>query len=399
MLTLKNKTDCCGCGACAEICPKSCIKMQQDREGFYYPNLWAETCNDCGLCEKVCPIIQVDKEIPFEQSGYLVQHRNEKIRRESTSGGAFTAIAQEILKQNGYVFGAAYTDNFVVKHIAVDKESDLWRFRNSKYVQSQTWEAFFAAKKLLANDKYVCFSGTPCQIEGLKRYLRKYYEKLITVDVVCRAVPSPLVFEKYLQMQRANCGKDKIKNILFRDKHYGYKYSNMTIKKEDKTCVYARGVESDPMLRAFFSNICDRPSCYDCKFKKRYRVSDFTIWDCFSVYDFNKEMDDDKGTTRVIIHSDKGRKLFEKIKTNINFHAVDPDDLVFNVKEMFHSVKKSDKREAFMNDVSNLSGKELFQKWFPDSITVKVKRFCRLALIKAGIYQITKRVIKTVLRE
>lgn len=399
MLTIKNKAECCGCGSCSEICPKNCIKMERDREGFFYPQIDSKCCNDCGLCEKVCPIIQVDKEIPFKQSGYLVQHNNEKIRRESTSGGAFTAIAQEILKLKGYVFGAAFTDNFVVKHIAIDKESDLWRFRNSKYVQSQTAEAFIKTKELLKKDKYVCFSGTPCQVEGLKRYLRKDYEKLITVDVVCHAVPSPLVFEKYLQMQKACYGEDSIRNILFRDKYYGYKYSNMTIKNGNETCVYARGVESDPMLRAFFSNICDRPSCYECKFKKRYRVSDFTLWDCFSVCDFNKEMDDDKGTTRVIIHSDKGRRLFEKIKTNTNYFEVDPDDLVHNVREMFHSVKKSDKRELFMSDASILSGKELFQKWFPDSTTVKIKRLCRLFLIKAGIYQTTKRLVKKILRK
>lgn len=393
-----DKQRCCGCGACANACPKKCISMEADQEGFLYPKIKKETCIDCGLCERVCPVIQVDNDREFAQQGYIVQHRNDDVRKESTAGGAFTAIAQYVISLGGVAFGAAYDERFNVHHIAVESEEDLWRFRNSKYVQSRTEEALGQAKEYLQEGRMVCFSGTPCQIEGLKRCLRKEYENLITVDVVCHAVPSPLVFRKYVQMQRQQLGSS-IGNIRFRDKHYGYQYSTMTVKDNFGKDLYAYGIDTDPMLRSFFANVCDRPSCYDCQFKKRYRVSDFTIWDCYPVYEFNKTMDDDKGTTRVLVHSEKGRKIFEKIKAGLKWHEVDPDDLTKGVKEMFYSVPISEKRSRFMEDATLLDGQELFRKWFPETIKVRVERMIRITLIKSGIYAPAKRFAKSLLRK
>ena len=335
--------------------------MEEDQEGFLYPKIKQETCIDCGLCERVCPVIRVNSDREFDQQGYIVQHRNDDVRKDSTAGGAFTAIAQYVISLGGVAFGAAYDERFNVHHIVVESEEDLWRFRNSKYVQSRTEEAFGQAKEYLQEGRMVCFSGTPCQIEGLKRCLRKEYENLITVDVVCHAVSSPLVFRKYVQMQGQKFGND-IGNIRFRDKHYGYQYSTMTVKDNFGKDLYAYGIDTDPMLRSFFANVCDRPSCYACQFKKRYRVSDFTIWDCYPVYEFNKTMDDDKSTTRVLVHSEKGRKIFEKIKDGLKWHEVDPDDLTKGVKEMFYSVPISEKRSRFMEDATLLDGQELFKK-------------------------------------
>ncbi|MCD7857036.1 MAG: Coenzyme F420 hydrogenase/dehydrogenase, beta subunit C-terminal domain [Clostridiales bacterium] len=260
-------------------------------------------------------------------------------------------------------------------------------------MQSDTEETFSQTEKFLKEGRMVCYSGTPCQIEGLKRYLRRDYENLITVDVVCHAVPSPLVWEKYLERQQKRFGSD-ISNIMFRDKHYGYKYSTMTIKNKEGKEIYTYGIDTDPMLRAFFTNICDRPSCYDCRFKKRYRVSDFTLWDCYEVDKFDKRLDDDKGTTRMLVHSEKGRGVFEKLKSGLEFVVVSPEKLTEQVREIFYSVNYNEKRPQFFKDVNTMDANELFKKWFPETAKVRIERTTRIICYKAGIYNIAKKVAK-----
>lgn len=391
MIEIKDKSKCCGCAACANACPKQCIDMKEDQEGFLYPSIDKSICINCGICEKKCPILNKRKETKFEQDGYIVQIKDEIIRRESTSGGAFTAIAKYALKNNGVVFGATYNNKLEVYHTYVEKEEELKKFRNSKYVQSIIGSSYKEAKTFLEKGRTVCFSGTPCQIEGLISYLGKDYDNLITVDVVCHGVPSPLVWRKYLDVQQKKYGKD-IKNILFRDKHYGYKYSTMTIKNSSDKDIYNMGVESDIMLRAFFSEICERPICHNCMFKKRYRISDFTIWDCFSVSNFNKEMDDDKGTTKMLIHTIKGREVFENIKNDMKYMKIEAEKLVDGVKEMVSSVKANPLRSQFMNDINYITSKELFAKYFPDNIKVKIERNIRIITNKLGIYNFAKRI-------
>lgn len=389
MIEIKDKHNCCGCGACVNICPKECIEMKEDQEGFLYPIVDKNLCINCDICKKKCPVLNQKKEIEFEQDGYIVQIKDEIIRRESTSGGAFTAIAKYVIRNDGVVFGAAYNNKLEVYHTYVEKDDDLKKFRNSKYVQSIIGNSYKEAKIFLEKGRIVCFSGTPCQIEGLISYLGKEYYNLITVDVVCHGVPSPLVWRKYLELQHKKYGKD-IKNILFRDKHYGYKYSTMTIKDFSDKDVYNMGVESDIMLRAFFSEICERPICHECMFKKRYRISDFTIWDCFSVAEFNKEMDDDKGTTKVLIHTVNGRKIFENIKDELRYLKIDPENLTYGVKEMVECSKPNLLRSQFMNDINSITSEELFDKYFPDSIKVKIERNIRIITNELGIYKFSK---------
>lgn len=386
MIEVKKKSNCCGCTACKNICPKNCITMEYDEEGFLYPVVDKSKCIDCGLCEKVCPVLNA-KEEKKEQHAFIFQHRDDMVRRQSTSGGAFTAIAEYVIKNNGIVFGAMFDDNFKVIHNSVDKIEDLYKFRNSKYVQSEIGNCYIRVKENLEENKLVCFSGTSCQIEGLKNFLRKDYENLILVDVVCRAVPSPLIWEKYLNMQSKKY-KD-IKYIMFRDKYYGYKYSNLSIynKNNDKKQEYHKGVESDPYLRAFFSNICDRPSCYDCKFKKQNRESDITIWDCFEVEKYNKNFDDDKGTTRVLTNTDKGLNIINKLKENNNVEEISVEDATNGFLAMFQSVKTNEKREQFFKDANTLSEEELFSKYFADTLKVKAERYGRIVLMKTGVYK------------
>lgn len=386
MIEINDKAKCCGCTACKSICPKDAIEMFEDEEGFLYPKVNKEKCINCGLCEKVCPVLNANEE-KKEQKAYIFQNCDDKVRRESTSGGAFSAIAEYVLEKNGIVYGAMFDENFKVIHNAVEKKEDLYKFRNSKYVQSEIGECFRNIKYQLDNNRYVCFSGTSCQIEGLKKYLNKKYENLILVDVVCRAVPSPLIWKKYLELR-----KEKYKNIskiMFRDKYHGYKYSNFSIynKDNDKSKEYHAGVESDPYLRAFFSNICDRPSCYKCKFKKQNRESDITIWDCFEVEKYNKKLDDDKGTTRVLTNTVKGKKIIEELAKDNIVEEISIDKAVNGFFAMFQSVKYNDKREEFFKDCNNLSNEELFDKYFPYTLKVKTEKYARLFLLKTGMYK------------
>lgn len=395
MIRLDKKENCCGCSACYSICSKNAIKMKSDKEGFLYPEINEELCINCGLCDKVCPIINKTEEIQCKQEAYLVQNKDKKILKESTSGGAFTAIAEYVIDNNGVVFGASFDEDFKVMHSYAESKDELVKFRNSKYVQSDIDESFQNAKKFLKSGRLVCFSGTPCQIEGLKKFLMKDYDNLITVDVVCHAVPSPLIWNKY---RNFISNSENIQNAKFRDKEpYGYDYSQISIETDKKT--YFSGVESDAYLRAFFSNLSDRPSCYSCNFKKRYRVSDITIWDCFESYKFNKQLDNNLGVTRMLVHSEKGKNIINKILDKFTYTDVSADSVVSNVREMFNSVPKNERREQFFNDAIFMEEREFFEKYFPDTLKVKTERIIRHTSEKLGIYRFVKRTAKKILRK
>ena len=391
MISLAEKTDCCGCTACAKVCANNSIEIEPDDEGFMYPVIDAATCTDCDLCDRVCPISNVNREIIFQQNSYIVNNKDEVVRDESTSGGAFTPIAKYIIESGGVVFGASFDNQFNVCHTYVESCNELYKFRGSKYVQSDMGDNYVHAKKFLNAGRLVCFSGTPCQIEGLICFLQKDYKNLYTVDVVCRSIPSPLVWKKYLTYCKNKFNSSLITSASFRDKsRYGYQYPNICIKSGNKQ--YYAGIEADPFMRSFFENVTVRPSCYKCNFKKRYRRCDFTIWDCGFPEKFDRTLNDNKGTTCVLIHTQKGRDLFNKIKSNFRHKEVPPDEIVKGVKEMFGSVLYNEKREPFFNDLNKLSEKELFDKYFPRSVKTIVIHYTKKFLAKTGLYKKAKRI-------
>ena len=368
MIEIKNKNNCCGCFACSSVCPKQCIQMVEDEEGFRYPKVNVEVCIDCHLCEKVCPIINVEDDTPRSQRAFLLQHKDAQILKESTSGGAFTAIATWVIKHGGIVFGAAYDKDFQVTHQCVEKVEDLRIFRNSKYVQSNMGNAYSEALNHLNNNRIVCFSGTPCQLEGLMRFLRKTYDNLITVDVMCHAITSPKLFRSYVEMKKneLNVTPD---NIVFRDKKpYGYQYSSMSIYSGGKQ-VYHEGVDNDVYLRSFFTNMNVRPSCYDCKFKKRYHLTDFTLWDCFMVYKFDNSLDNDKGVTRILANTDKAISILDEISDLAVIVELNADEAVSGVKEMKSSVPLNERRYALFKDIAESEDwKNVLNKYYPTTV-------------------------------
>ena len=391
---IEEKDLCCGCTACYSVCPKNAIKMVRDNEGFLYPEVDREKCVNCGMCKKVCPILNKAKLNEFKPKAYLFQNSNEEIRKDSTSGGIFTAIGEFVIKNNGIVYGAAFDDNFVVNHIGIESVDKLSKFRKSKYVQSNQNNCFKEIKQYLDDGKLVCYSGTPCQVGGLRAYLRKNYENLILVDIMCHSVPSPLVFEKYKRYILKKMNANKILNINFRDKSkYGYKYSMMTVETDNG--IYSQGIDTDPYLRAFFSDVSVRPSCYNCHFKTMKRVSDLTIWDCFNINEIDKYFDDDKGTTRVLVQSEKGEKLLENLD-NVRLKELDINIAIKKVKEMTNSVNYNSKRKEFFE---NINDDNVFEKYYPTNFKTKINSFVRKTLAVTGVYSSVKSFAKKILRK
>jgi len=367
--------------------------MENDEQGFLYPSV-KDKCIKCGKCVRVCPIINKRKQIKFEQNAFLLQHRDERILRESTSGGAFTAIASQIILDEGVVFGACYESDFSVSHKYVESLDELTIFRNSKYVQSKIGSSYLEVKNFLKEGRKVCFSGTPCQIEGLLNFLGKKSSNLILVDIVCHAVPSPLVWATYLKILD-NRGVRGIKNLRFRDKEkYGYLYSQFAIQTKEGSLY--QGIESNEMLKAFFSEICNRPSCYDCQFKTQFRRSDITIWDCFDVKDFTRSslFNQSKGVSRVLVHTANGAELLSKLENDCLLEKISVDNALHcDAHEMFYSVKKNRKYNDFWRDFSIDPQKTLLSFFSNNSIS-KFECFARKIIFRCGLYPQFRKIYK-----
>ena len=278
MIEIKSKEDCCGCYACYNICPKQCITMKTDNEGFWYPKIDKNKCINCNLCEKVCPIINPVKRVDSKKIAYASMNKDEQVRMKSSSGGIFSILAEYIIKNNGVVYGAGFDEDFNIKHKRILYSTDLDLLRGSKYVQSSIGDIYKQVKNDLENNNPVLFTGTPCQVEGLRSYLRKEYVNLITMDFICHGVPSPLVWEKYLKKMKKS-KQENIKNIYFRNKDIGWKLFSLKIIFDKR--IYSNDLNNDLFMKGFLQDVYLRPSCYNCKFKKINRISDITVADFF----------------------------------------------------------------------------------------------------------------------
>lgn len=372
MIKITQNSKCSGCYSCVNACPKSCISMVSDAEGFWYPRVEEPACINCGKCEKVCPVVH-NKASENISSAYAAYNKNEKIRQDSSSGGLFTLFAEYIINSGGVVFGACFNDTFEVVHDYTERVEGLVKFRGSKYLQSKIGDTYKATKDLLDNNRPVLYTGTPCQIAGLRAYLGREYDNLYCQDIICHGVPSPKVWSKYLE-HREMTANASAGNVSFRDKSESWKRYSVAIKFDDESS-YQKQFADDEYMIAFLRDVCLRPSCYDCAFKACNRESDFTLADFWGIENILPEMDDDKGTSLLIIHSEKGKRLFDEIKDGLCFAEVNLEEALQYNPSMVRSAKPNPKRKAFFENLDSCEFHVLVRKYCVDSpFKMRIKR-------------------------
>ena len=344
-IRLTKKADCCGCGACAQSCPKNCISMEPDSEGFLYPKVDETQCVNCGLCEKVCPILFKQKPDPIKVAAYAAYTSNSELREKSSSGGIFSLLAQEILNRGGTVAGAAFAADFSVRHILVENDAELDRLRGSKYVQSRMEDTYVQIRDLLKQGRPVLFTGVACQIAGLKAFLGREYENLYTVDVLCHGVPSPKVWAHY-RREQAQIHGTILEEVSFRDKRKGWRHYSMALNFAEGV-EYCRPGAEDTYLRVFLRDLCLRPSCHSCRFKDFPRLSDLTIGDAWGIERHMPDLDDDHGTSVVLVNSEKGMGLWNAVADNAVSRQGELDVLLPKSADSRKSVKPHPNRSRF----------------------------------------------------
>ena len=385
MIRITDKPNCCGCSACASICPKHCITMQGDNEGFLYPIVKESDCIDCGLCEKVCNVLH-----PF-MSGQPLKvlaaiNKDEKVRLKSSSGGIFHILAEQTIKEGGVVFGARFDDCWQVVIDYAEDMKEVEAFMGSKYVQARVENAYSDVKRFLIAGRKVLFSGTPCQVAGLHKFLRKPYDNLLTVDFICHGTPSPKVWGMYLD-EVIRKGQ-RICSVEFRNKEKGWKnFSfNLRYNEADKTVSMLSSFKQNHYMKAFLSHIILRPSCHACKAKGCSSQSDITIADFWGVNTIFPDMDDDKGISIVFINKDKAQSSLNSI--HLEVHETTYNHVKHLNTTYYRSVSPHPKREEFFTRLGSENLTELINDYTKPTFKQRLK-----ANISRG-----KALVKTVFR-
>lgn len=374
------KERCSGCSACYPVCPTNAITMEYNDEGFLYPTVIEEKCTNCGLCSKICPELHFEFNNNPSPTCYAMQAAD-KIRNVSSSGGMFSILANYVFEKGGFVCGVAFNknENWKVEHIIIDNKEDLEKLRGSKYVQSDKKDIFKKIKELLNKDKYVLFSGCPCEVAGLKNYLRKTYDKLITVDLLCASAESPKIWEKYL---KENFIDNKIKNIKFRDKaSFGWTLQ-LSVYFENGDYYRESGLENE-YCRFFSSHIMSRKSCYKCSFSILPKVADITIGDFWDIRGYDKRLDDKKGTSLILSNNSKGDAFLKEIKNfskdNIILFEEIPLGFINDTCNRIFLQKRNwninDKRELFLNKLKLFNFNKVVSHFFDNKSDVGLVGF------------------------
>lgn len=367
MINITDKSQCCGCNACSDICPKDAITFKTDNEGFWYPKVNENTCINCGLCEKVCPIINV-KELKRNDFKtpicYAAHHKNLEIRFESTSGGVFSAMAEEIYKKGGYVGGAIYNEDWSASHYISNNKEDLKRLRSSKYLQSNAEGFYTKVKEVATTGAPVLVCGTPCQMAALRRFLKKDYENLIIVDFICHSIASPKAHRKYFDYLEE---KEGSKVVYFKAKNKELGWRSLTKKSTFANGKSYYGVKGkDLYSRAYHSNMIDRPSCYHCQFKGYPRIADITLGDFWGVEKVAKQLDNNTGTSAILVNSNKGADFIQKVSKRLVTQEVKIEDIQpFNRALVQPSIRPNYNRDDFFKDLETMPFDKLGDKYFP----------------------------------
>lgn len=369
-----NKQDCIGCSACVQVCPIECISMQADEEGFLYPVVADNKCIECGKCEKVCPCIyDFSKESSLDEPiAYGGFHKEESVRDDSSSGGAFTLFAKEVLDNNGVVCGCGLNNELKPVHIFVDSVDDIYKLRGSKYVQSDLKDSYSRIKDFLESGKRVLFIGTPCQCGGLKSYLGEDHHNLLIVDFICHGVPSPKVFKEYLIYLEKKAGS-KVIGFRFRNKDTGWNQAGLhqgtLIKYENGTAIRKHPAFRDAFMNAFLSELCMRPACHACRFKVLpKRTADITIADFWGVNSVAPELNDKKGTSLILLHSQKGAGAFEAVRSGMVCKEVSCREALKHNLSMLKPARPHPSRERFFETLQK-NGYEVAQRKYLSSFS------------------------------
>lgn len=408
MIEILDKKNCCGCTACVEKCPKQCISMKEDEEGFLYPHIDHNACIDCGLCEKVCPVINQSNEQP-PQHVYAAKNRDEEIRLKSSSGGIFTLLAEETLKENGVVFGACFDENWEAKHDYTETVEGLAAFRGSKYLQSRMEDNYKKAETFLKQGRKVLFSGSPCQIAGLKKFLRKEYENLLAVDFICHGVPSPKVWRMYLDETCKKIieqgGKNSVSSVLpnggrkscieaigFRDKILGWKKFSFSLQLSvligdgKNTVGLCEPHLENIFMRGFLSNLYLRPACHQCAAKSGKSGSDITIADYWGINRFMPDFDDDRGVGLVLVNSPKGEKLYKALSSCMESRETGIEDALRCNAGFKATIAIPPRRADFFREIA---------KGTP--MAAATERILHVSLVRRGMRK-AKRIVKKVIK-
>lgn len=413
MIQLQQKSDCCGCNACTQICPKQCISMKEDTEGFLYPHINKEICIDCNLCEKVCPVIHQGTPRTTDKV-YAAKNKNENIRLQSSSGGVFTLLAEEVIAKGGVVFGAKFNEEWEVVHDFTETQEGLAGFRGSKYVQSHIRDNFKKAQDFLKQDRIVLFSGTPCQIAGLKNFLRKEYNNLITVDFICHGVPSPQIWNRYLTETCEKIVKTGEKNsvsssllgreikpyieaISFRNKILGWKKFSFFLKLNSTILQGEKNTEGllEPLgkniyLKGFTRNLYLRPSCHHCPAKSFKSQSDYTLADFWGIQKFYPQFNDDKGVSVLFVHREKDIFPYDKcdiIKSSIQ-------EVLDQNPALIKSSSPKDNRAIFFKKIDKKHITPLIKTYSQYSIRENVRNQIINLLVKTHTIHYIKAILK-----
>ena len=377
-----EKDKCSGCSACYAACPVQCITMKMDDEGFLYPVISEDKCIHCNKCSKICPFLNDMDSRSSSIHLYGCQDTDDVIRKRSTSGGMFSALAEFVINHNGVVYGAGYDEKMYVLHKCAKSVIELENLRASKYVQSDIQNCFAEIKDNLKQDRLVLFVGTPCQVEGLRYYLNGMkLDKLILAEIICFGVPSPGLYMRWISYIENKYGS-KMRELYFRDKKYGFSGVNVKAILEN-----GRVLEDNMDLKSYgktmFSKVGLRRSCYNCQFRSKRKLADFTLGDTWEIGKYNKKMDDDKGTTLVGINTLKGENIFRKLVDQKNIRAVEVES--YKDKRLDDWLKESrriyelneEERTELFHDMNYTDYGELMQKVFPNTVKDYVNNYLK----------------------
>ena len=368
MINIKDKSKSCGCCACVDICAHKAITLKTDVEGFWYPEVNPELCTNCGLCDKICPELHINElkknDYPQPVKTIAAIHKKMNVRWDSTSGGAFSALADAMYEQGGYVSGAIYNEDFSVRNYISNNPEDLVKLRSSKYLQSKAEGLYAEIRSLLRKGEKVLACGTPCQMAALRSFLRKDYENLIIVDFICGGVNSPKVYRKYLDsLERRHGGK--VVYVKAKNKELGWRNLTRKVVFDNGEIYYGVSMEDD-YRRGYHTNVYCRPSCYSCQYKDFPRMSDITIADYWGIEKVNPNLDNNIGTSMILLNSKKGETYFELVKDKLEYcETAFQSVLAGNPALKFPISPTKINRKQFFNDLDKGTFEEITEKYFP----------------------------------